>query len=134
MAVALLAHSLDMGIRVGIGLVCAALIVLGLRLVGRILSRKSESYRLSAQRLDLEHGIFGKKYEAIELWRIKDVVLEQGLIDRLLGNGRLTIYSTDQVEPLLQLGPLRDAKPVYERLRDAMVQARKDQRVMQVQN
>lgn len=92
--------------------------------------RRSVRYRLTAQRLEIEKGVLGKRYESVELWRVRDVVLEQNLLERLRGVGRLTVYSSDEVDPVLELGPAAQAKPLYDRLRDAVAAARKDARVI----
>jgi len=92
--------------------------------------RRSLSYRVTAQRLEIEQGVLGKRYESIELWRVRDVVLEQSLIERLRGVGRITMFSSDQVEPVLVVGPLADARPRFVLLRDAVAGARKDARVV----
>jgi uncharacterized membrane protein YdbT with pleckstrin-like domain len=87
-------------------------------------------YRLTPQRLEVERGILGRRFESIDLWRVRDVVLEQSLIERLRGVGRITVLSTDQVEPELLVGPVAAAKPLYDRLRDAVALARKEARVV----
>jgi uncharacterized membrane protein YdbT with pleckstrin-like domain len=87
-------------------------------------------YTLTAQRLEVERGILGKRYESIDLWRVRDVALEQTLLERLRGVGRITVLSTDQMEPELLVGPVAAAKPLYERLRDAVAEARKEARVI----
>lgn len=92
--------------------------------------RRSLGYRLTAQRLEIEQGVLGKRYESVELWRVRDVVLEQSLIERLRGVGRITLFSSDEVEPVLVVGPLADARPLFVLLRDAVAAARKDARVV----
>ena len=46
------------------------------------------------------------------------------------GVGRITVLSTDQLEPELLVGPVASAKPLYDRLRDAVAAARKEARVV----
>jgi Bacterial PH domain len=99
----------------------------------RGLSAGGYKYTLTAQRLDLERGLFGKRRESVELWRVRDVVLDQSLFDRMRGAGTLTIYSTDQVDPVLVVGPIASAQRNYEVLRDATQAARRQGRVMTLQ-
>ena len=131
-AIPAFALSLELPFRFAFGIPAVFFLLFSFRLAGRILARRSESYLLGTLRLEIESGIFSRKSEAVELWRIKDIVLEQTVADRLLGNGHLTIFSSDQTEPVLRLGPIRDARELTQRLRDAAAQARKDGRVMQV--
>ena len=93
-------------------------------------ARRSVRYTLSTQRLEIEKGVFGRHLESVDLWRVRDLVLDQTVVERLRGVGRITVYSSDQAEPVLQLGPLAGAKPLYDRLRDAVASARKDARVV----
>jgi uncharacterized membrane protein YdbT with pleckstrin-like domain len=97
-----------------------------LTFAGRIAVR----YTLTPQRLEIERGVLGKRYESLELWRVRDVVLEQTLLERLRGVGRITVLSSDQLEPNLEVGPVPQARRLYDDLRDAVTAARKLARVV----
>ncbi len=112
------------------GPLAAAFLLWAAYLLATFAARRTVRYTLSAQRLEIESGILGKRYESVDLWRVRDVVLEQTLVERLRGVGRITVYSSDQVEPVLGLGPLASAKPLFDRLRDAVAAARRDARVV----
>lgn len=112
------------------GPLAAAFLLWSLYLAASFASRRSVRYTLSTQRLEVEKGVFGRHIESIELWRVRDVILDQTLLERVRGVGRITVFSSDQVEPVLELGPLASAKPLFERLRDAVAAARKDARVI----
>jgi uncharacterized membrane protein YdbT with pleckstrin-like domain len=112
------------------GPVAAAFLLWSAYLLATFAGRRSVRYTLTAQRLEVERGILGKRYESIDLWRVGDVVLEQTLVERLRGVGRITVLSTDQVEPQLLVGPVAAAKPLYDHLRDAVAAARKQARVI----
>ena len=88
--------------------------------------RRAVRYTLTAARLEIERGILGRRVESIELWRVRDVVLDQAFAERLRGVGRITLYSNDQVEPQLQVGPVADARLLFDRLRNRVAAARKD--------
>ncbi|TMA27213.1 MAG: PH domain-containing protein [Deltaproteobacteria bacterium] len=92
--------------------------------------KRAVRYTLTAQRFEIEKGVLGKRYESIELWRVRDVVLEQGVLERVRGVGRITVFSSDQVEPVLRVGPVGDARNVFETLRNSVAVARKDARVL----
>ena len=112
------------------GPVAAAFLFWALYLLATFAGRRAVRYRLMPQRLEVERGILGRRYESIELWRVRDVVLEQTLVERMRGVGRITVISTDEVEPELIVGPVASAKPLYDRLRDAVAAARKQARVV----
>jgi membrane protein YdbS with pleckstrin-like domain len=93
--------------------------------------RAALRFTLTTQRLEIERGLIARRRESIDLFRIRDVVFEQGFIQRLRGLGTITLYSTDQVEPTLVIPSIANAQPTYELLRDAASRARQ-QRVVQV--
>ncbi len=95
------------------------------------LRRAAIRYTLSSQRLEIERGLFARRRESIDLFRVRDVVLDQSFVERMRGLGTITLYSTDQVAPTLALASLPDAQALYEKLRDAAAHARQ-QRVVQL--
>ena len=112
------------------GPVAAAFLLWALYLLATFAGRRSVRYTLTPQRLEIERGILGKRYESIDLWRVRDVALEQTLLERVRGVGRITVVSSDQLEPMLLVGPVASAKRLYDQLRDAIAHARKEARVL----
>lgn len=108
------------------GPLAAAFLLWSAYLILTYVTRRSVRYTLTASRLEIERGLLGKRVESIELWRIRDVVLDQALLERLRGVGRITLFSTDQVEPQLQLGPVAEARLLFDRMRNRVAAARKD--------
>ena len=84
----------------------------------------STRYRLTTQRLFAETGLIAKNLEEVELFRVKDVTLRQGVLDRLLGVGTVTVLSTDDTAPELELAGIRDPLAAKEVLRTAFRAAR----------
>ena len=123
----------DNSVRIFVATLAVAAAGLAIWQVFVALGRGAYKYTLTKQRLDLERGLLGKRRESVELWRVRDVVLDQSFLDRMRGAGTLTIFSTDQVEPVLVVGPIPDAQRNYEALRDATQAARRDGRVMTLQ-
>ncbi|HUJ28048.1 MAG TPA: PH domain-containing protein [Myxococcales bacterium] len=112
------------------GPLAAALLLWSAYLLATYAARRSVRYTVSAARLEIERGILGRRVESIELWRVRDVVLDQSLAERLRGVGRITLFSSDQVEPQLLVGPVADARLLFDRLRNRVAAARKDAQVV----
>jgi membrane protein YdbS with pleckstrin-like domain len=112
------------------GPLAATFLLWSVYLLATFVSRRSVRYALTAQRLEIESGVLGRRCESVDLWRVRDLVLEQSFIERLRGVGRITVYSSDEVEPVLQVGPVATARPLFDRLRDAVASARKVARVV----
>jgi membrane protein YdbS with pleckstrin-like domain len=69
-------------------------------------------------RLETETGIFSKHTDNLELWRIIDINLQQGPIERILGIGTITLKTTDEDAPLLELYQIPKAKKVFKYLQE----------------
>ena len=81
-------------------------------------------YRLTTQRLFARTGLIAKHEEEVELFRVKDVTLSQGVLQRLLGVGRVVVLSTDDTTPRLELAGIPDPEGRKEQIRAAFRNAR----------
>ena len=84
----------------------------------------SMRYRLTTQRLFAQTGLIAKDLEEVELFRVKDVTLNQGVLQRMLGVGNVVVLSTDDTAPRLELAGIRDPMEAKEKIRDAFRAAR----------
>jgi len=75
------------------GLAAVALVVVLLFVVIPLLRWRTTTYELTSRRLRLRSGILTRSGRDFPLTRISDVSFEQGLLDRLLGCGRLVVES-----------------------------------------
>jgi uncharacterized membrane protein YdbT with pleckstrin-like domain len=79
----------------------------------------STRYRLTTQRLFVQKGLVAKHLEEVELFRVKDVTLNQGFVQRLLGVGTVVVLSTDDTTPRLELAGILKPVEAKEALRGA---------------
>lgn len=82
-------------------------------------------YTLSDQRLKFTRGVLSKTTEDLELYRVRDTRFEQSVFERLLGLGRIRLFTTDETSPEIVLPWIGDAEGVREKIR-ALVEARRD--------
>jgi membrane protein YdbS with pleckstrin-like domain len=78
---------------------------------------KSCSYRLTTQRLFVRRGWLAKHVNELELYRVKDVVVEQGSLQRLLGYGTITVLADDDTTPEVDLVRISRPTSVKEMIR-----------------
>ena len=82
-----------------------------LLLLGVWVRVKSSSYRLTTQRLFIRRGWLAKNVNELELYRVSDVVVNQGSLQRLLGYGTITVLADDTSTPQVDLvgvsGPIK---------------------------
>ena len=74
-------------------------------------------YRLTTQRLFRRRGLLAKQVEELELFRVKDVTVDQSMFGRLLHVGNITVLSTDDSTPTLPLVGIGDPIAVKEAIR-----------------
>jgi uncharacterized membrane protein YdbT with pleckstrin-like domain len=79
-------------------LVVAAIAILAvmLWLIVPVLRWRTTTYELTTRRLRVRSGIVTRHGRDIPLARINDVSFEKGLLDRLLGSGRLVVESAGE--------------------------------------
>ena len=73
-----------------------AILVLMLWLMVPVLRWRTTTYELTTRRLRVRDGIMTRHGRDIPLARINDVSFEKGLLDRLLGSGRLVVESAGE--------------------------------------
>ena len=69
--------------------------------------------------------MFSRDIENFELIRIQDIDLSQGVHERVMGIGDVTIKGHDASAPEVVLRNVKNPEDVYETLRKAWLEARK---------
>ncbi len=67
------------------------------------ISVASRSYRLTTQRLFVRRGWLAKHVDELELYRVKDVAVDQGILQRILDYGTVTVQAEDETTPKVDL-------------------------------
>ncbi|RED66260.1 PH domain-containing protein [Cohnella lupini] len=81
-------------------------------------------YQITERRVIIEKGIFTKKREEIQLYRVRDITLKRNLLERILKFGDITIFSTDTTSPSYILRNIRKSVDVSDLLGQASESAR----------
>lgn len=89
-------------------------------------------YEIDAEELRLSSGIFRKKREYVENYRIKDYRVEKPFIYRFFGLGNLIIYTSDQTTPIVRLDAIKEPEEKYKILRELVEQSRREKHVFEV--
>ncbi len=93
--------------------------------VWKWLETRNTIYSLSDQRLKFTRGVLTKTTEDLELYRVRDTKFEQGFFERMVGLGRIQLFTTDESSPSIVLPYIQDAEAVREQIR-GLVEARRD--------
>ena len=82
-------------------------------------------YRLTTQRLFVHRGILTRVTDQMELIRVNDVRLRQGVVDRLVNTGDVEIMSTDETDETVTLQSIGAPAEAAEAVRLHVRQSRK---------
>jgi hypothetical protein len=88
--------------------------------INRILTR----YKLTNERLIIEHGFVRRRVEQVDLFRVHDVDYRQGVMERIFGMGDIGIETTDATAPDVKLVDVKDPN----RVKDLVWQAARIER------
>ena len=103
-----------------LGAVLVTLLTAGLAAIYFWIRARSTHYKLTTRRVVVESGIFSKRLEQVDLYRVVDYVVERPFSRRLLGTGNLVLETTDRTSKELRVEGIRaDVRELYEKLRDA---------------
>lgn len=94
------------------------LIVPFLLVIYRYLQVSSHTYELTRQRLREQSGILFRRSDVLELYRVKDIAIDQPLLQRLAGCGRVILQTSDASTPLVVLEAVPDPIAVADLIRD----------------
>jgi len=86
--------------------------------------------KVTTETIDLERGVFGKRIDTIQLWRVKDIDFRQSLMERILGVATIHVLSQDQENPNIVLRGLSGGRTLFDELRDAIAVSRQGRNVV----
>jgi membrane protein YdbS with pleckstrin-like domain len=107
--------------RVVIGWVLGVIIVLGVFI--KALYLKMTYYEVTADRIEWSRGIFDRKVDNIDMFRIMDLKLRRNILDCLLGIGRITLVTSDKSDPEFTFEKIRKCRYLYDTIKYASLQA-----------
>jgi len=103
-----------------LGTLLLTIFTLGLFAIYAWAKSRGTSYRITTQRIVVEHGVFSKRMEQIDLYRVVDYVVDRPFGQRILGTGNIVLEAMDKTTPELKITGIRtDVVALYERLRYA---------------
>jgi membrane protein YdbS with pleckstrin-like domain len=87
---------------------------------GVMFYRKSSKFRVTTTVIEWERGLLSKRIDVLQLWRIRDVVYKQNLVDRILGIAHVEIVASDTTNPDLEIIGMPASRQLFEQLRDSI--------------
>lgn len=85
--------------------------------------------RVTDPRVIRKVGVFARRTDYFELYRVQDLVVEEPLGARVLGYGRFVLLASDRTDHQLLLVGLRDVDRLADRIRHAVERQKQARRV-----
>lgn len=85
------------------GLLLWLSVVVSLLLAYRLIYLKRMVYRITAEQLIYEHGVFTRSSDYVELYRVVDFGERSNLLQQLCGLKTVSVYSGDRTTPRLDI-------------------------------
>jgi uncharacterized membrane protein YdbT with pleckstrin-like domain len=79
---------------------------------------------LTNQRLKVRSGVFSRKTNELELYRVKDTTLDEPFILRLVSLGNIEIVSSDRTHPRFLIPAVKHAETLREHIRHTVEKLR----------
>ena len=83
-----------------------------------------DRYRLSETRLYCIHGFISQQEHECLLYRVLDITLVRGIMNRICGTGTILLKTSDASDPLLRLKNIRKCRKVKQLLSELIEQSR----------
>jgi membrane protein YdbS with pleckstrin-like domain len=93
--------------------------------VTKFFNIKATRYELTTQRLQIHSGILDRKEIEIELFRLRDLSVEQSFFQRLVNVGTVEAQSSDKDAPAIRLKWVNNPDAVKDKLRTFIMEARR---------
>ena len=94
------------------------------------LVRRADKVRVTNRSIERESGVFSKKIDVVELWRVRDLRYNQSFLDRVLGIAHIDVHTKDVTTPQFAIVGLPASRALFEKLRDNIEIQRQSHRVM----
>lgn len=114
--------------------VAAILLILGTlaRTAYKVLELKRIRYEVTPERIEFSRGIFNRKIDNIDMFRVVDIKLHRSLVDVLTGVGAVTLMTRDETDPAFVFEKIAEPKKLYDILKKTSLQADRRQGVIHV--
>lgn len=114
----------------GIGGLLLAILTLGISVLVNYIATRGTSYKITTQRIVIERGVFSKRMEQVDLYRVVDYIVERPFGQRIMGTGNIVLEAMDKTTPEIRIdGVKTDVVALYERLRYCTEQEKKKRNV-----
>jgi len=89
----------------------------------KIARLKMTCYEVTAERIEWSRGIFDRKVDNLDMFRVIDLKLRRSVLDCILGIGSVVLTTTDKSDPEFAFEKVRDSRKLYDVIKKASLEA-----------
>ncbi len=116
-------------IMIGLGLGLAVVFWLVIKAARARMTR----YQVTAQRIEWARGIFDRKVDNVDMFRVIDLKLRRSFFDWVLGIGTVVLTTTDKSDPEFVFERVRNCRKLYDVIKRASLEADRGTRVVHLE-
>ena len=95
----------------------------------RYLTIRTWKIVVTNQRITEEKGVLSRSTDELELFRVKDIKLDEPLWIRIFGLSNIVLHTSDRTSPTVIIPAIKGGKELREKLRDLVDQRREQKGV-----
>ena len=89
----------------------------------KALQIKMTYYEVSADRIEFGKGIFDRKVDNLDMFRVVDIKLRRSVLDCIVGVGSVLLTTTDKSHPEFMFEKVRGARELYDAIKKGSLSA-----------
>jgi hypothetical protein len=117
--------------RIIAGLGLATIVVL--RLVIKMIKLKMIYYEVTADRIEWGRGIFDRRVDNLDMFRVIDLNMRRTVFDVIFGIGTVSLITTDKTDPEFVFEKVRHCRLLYDVIKKSSLEADKQNRVIHME-
>ena len=80
-------------------------------------------YEVTAERIEWSRGIFDRRVDNLDMFKVVDLGLRRTLLDCILGIGTVSLVTTDKTDPDFTFEKIRHCRRLYDIIKTASLEA-----------
>jgi membrane protein YdbS with pleckstrin-like domain len=117
--------------RVLLGL--GVIIVVGLILFYKAWKIRMTHYEVSPDRIEYGEGIFDRRVDNLDMFRVVDIKLRRNILDCFVGVGTVLLTTSDKSHPEFEFKKIRNSRELYDTIKKASLSADRRTNVVHVE-
>jgi membrane protein YdbS with pleckstrin-like domain len=108
-------------------------LIAALMITEKFYELKMISYQITPVRIEYSRGLFDRKVDNLDMFRIIDMKMRQTVFDRMVGIGSVIIYTTDKTDPEFHFEKVRNSGRLYDIIKKYSLEADKGGSVVHIE-